>query len=168
MSDGHTPDPAVEARLQKIETVFQNSATIGVTDVPWLLNLARTALAGQASNRAAIAREFYDEVCRVAEQKMLDTGKLEGSHYAAMQVVLGRWGSGPLVVQAPAWTTDKPTVDGLYWYRDKFGPATIVEVQVERDEVWLHGVSRARHLTALAGSWSGPLAAPGEGGQVEP
>lgn len=30
-------------------------------------------------------KEFYDEVCRRAEQKMLRTGKLEGMHYAALK-----------------------------------------------------------------------------------
>lgn len=29
--------------------------------------------------------EFFDEVCRRAESKMLQSGKLEGMHYASMR-----------------------------------------------------------------------------------
>lgn len=35
-----------------------------------------------------IIQDFYDEVCKRAEAKMIATGKLEGSHYAAMREVL--------------------------------------------------------------------------------
>lgn len=31
---------------------------------------------------------FYDEVCRLAEDNMLKTGKLEGAHFAAMKKLL--------------------------------------------------------------------------------
>lgn len=41
--------------------------------------------------RYGFAKQFYEEVCREAESNMLKTGKLEGSHFAAMQRVLERW-----------------------------------------------------------------------------
>lgn len=40
---------------------------------------------------AKVAQQFYDEVCRRAEQNMQKTGRLEGAHYAAMQSVLKEW-----------------------------------------------------------------------------
>lgn len=39
----------------------------------------------------AIAEKFYDEVCKLAEENMMKTGKLEGSHFAAMQQVIKAW-----------------------------------------------------------------------------
>ena len=47
--------------------------------------------ATRQQRHAAIAEKFYDEVCTEAEANMLKTGKLEGSHFAAMQTVLKRW-----------------------------------------------------------------------------
>jgi len=35
-----------------------------------------------------IIERFYQEVCDMAEQKMLMTGKLEGAHFASMQQVI--------------------------------------------------------------------------------
>jgi len=44
-------------------------------------------------NKIKIIREFIAEVEKRAEEKMLMTGKLEGSHYAAMKQVFGEWQS---------------------------------------------------------------------------
>ena len=41
---------------------------------------------------ASILRRFYQEVCQEAELKMEKTGRLEGSHYAAMKSVLAQKG----------------------------------------------------------------------------
>lgn len=38
-----------------------------------------------------IIRAFYAEVCRIAEENMLKTSKLEGSHYAAMKQLLEKY-----------------------------------------------------------------------------
>lgn len=35
-----------------------------------------------------IINEFYNDVCEEAEKNMLLTGKLEGSHYAAMKKII--------------------------------------------------------------------------------
>lgn len=45
----------------------------------------------RAEVKAANVNEFIEEVNRRAEQKMLITGKLEGSHYAAMQELQKEW-----------------------------------------------------------------------------
>ena len=36
----------------------------------------------------AIISKFYDEVCRMAEEKMIKTGRLEGAHFASMQQLM--------------------------------------------------------------------------------
>jgi hypothetical protein len=42
-----------------------------------------------------VIRLFCDQVERIAEQNMLKTGKLEGSHYAAMRKLLVQIGPVP-------------------------------------------------------------------------
>lgn len=42
-------------------------------------------------NKINIIREFIAEVEKRAEEKMLITHKLEGSHYAAMKQVFKEW-----------------------------------------------------------------------------
>jgi len=39
-------------------------------------------------NKYKVVQEYYNRVCRLAENNMIKTGKLEGSHYAAMDIVL--------------------------------------------------------------------------------
>ena len=35
--------------------------------------------------------KYYDEVCKLAEEKMLESGKLEGMHYSAMKEILKKY-----------------------------------------------------------------------------
>ena len=39
-------------------------------------------------NKNDIIIEFYNDVCKRAENKMLKTGKLEGAHYASMKEIV--------------------------------------------------------------------------------
>ena len=39
-----------------------------------------------------ILLDFYQQVCEMAEHKMLTTGKLEGAHYASMKQLLSEKG----------------------------------------------------------------------------
>lgn len=41
---------------------------------------------------SVVLSKFYDEVCREAEARMKQSGKLEGMHYASMKTVLKRYG----------------------------------------------------------------------------
>jgi len=44
----------------------------------------------EASDKKII-QGFYKDVCKHAEEKMLETGKLEGAHYAAMKQLMKEW-----------------------------------------------------------------------------
>jgi hypothetical protein len=53
---------------------------------PW----AQREIADEAGKRAVSA--FYQEVCRRAESKMAQTGRLEGAHYASMVEIMREMG----------------------------------------------------------------------------
>jgi hypothetical protein len=57
--------------------------------------------------------EFYNEVCKRAENKMLKTGKLEGAHYASMKELIDEMKDSTPIVQQPlsAEPTDIETSD---------------------------------------------------------
>lgn len=63
-------------------------ASIGVPfyTPPW----AQREIADEAGKRAVSA--FYGEVCRRAEIKMAQTGRLEGAHYASMVEIMREMG----------------------------------------------------------------------------
>jgi len=52
-------------------------------------------------SKSATAREFVEEVERRAEDKMLKTDLVEGSHYAAMRQILREW-------EKPSFTPSPP------------------------------------------------------------
>lgn len=41
--------------------------------------------------KLAVIKDFYREVCDLAESKMLKTGKLEGAHFASMKEIIKKF-----------------------------------------------------------------------------
>jgi hypothetical protein len=50
-------------------------------------------------NKKDIIIEFYNEVCKRAEDKMLKTGKLEGAHFASMKEIIDELTTRTPIVQ---------------------------------------------------------------------
>ena len=69
----------VAVRIYKDGCFYGKSAEVPKW-AEWIREQARSSV------RDAV-REFYNEVCQLAEENMLKTGKLEGAHFAAMQTV---------------------------------------------------------------------------------
>lgn len=57
--------------------------------------LMRQFLPETYESKEKIILDFYRDVCELAQSNMLKTGKLEGSHYAAMKSVIVKMGFKP-------------------------------------------------------------------------
>jgi len=63
-----------------------------------------------------------------------------------------------------SWTTQKPTVPGLYWYRkSRDSKAYVVEVELDDDRLMVDDTSTDHcrgSVSTMEGEWAGPLLAP--------
>lgn len=62
------------------------------------------------------------------------------------------------------WTTEKPTKEGYYWYREKGQVAAIVQCYsidpIEGPMLWEAGCEQDFHAVNSPGEWFGPIEVP--------
>jgi len=72
---------------------------------------------------------------------------------------------------ALVWTSEKPTVEGVYWYRNNGNAASVVQVYEHHDDGWcvygleiqhcsMRSLERDEYDELTEGEWAGPLSAP--------
>lgn len=83
---------------------------------------------------------------------------------AQVTVDCGEAGKLTIKTASPTWTTDKPTKEGWYWYRENGQAAVIVQCYsidpIEGPMLWEFGLEQDFHGVNSPGEWFGPLEIP--------
>ena len=69
-----------------------------------------------------------------------------------------------LASPVPAWSSEKPTKPGWYWYRPENNGLNSLMCWVSTDGVVMFVMFKHSHIRDMDGEWVGPLQPPQEGG----
>lgn len=83
---------------------------------------------------------------------------------AQVTVDCGEAGKLTIKTASPTWTTDKPTKEGFYWYRER-GKAPCVVHCYSADPcdgplIWEPGIEQDLYASDMSGEWYGPIEPP--------